>query len=106
VRTLEKLLKSFPGAVLMLIEPVASARLERNYYAAEQMLLMKLAGTMPWSVEKWRATLEAAGLAMVQEVSLTTDGLTIFLCKSEAQAAPAAVKAGSGRSSQAAGAGP
>ncbi len=71
----------FPTARLVLIEPVASARFEKNYYAAEYGLLLRLARSTPWTAEKWRQVIGAAKLRVEAEVALTTDGLVIFLCK-------------------------
>ena len=73
--------KNFPNCHLLLIEPTASARFEKNYYAPELTLLMRLCRISPWTPEQWRNMLKQSGLSLVEETPLTTDGLTLFLCK-------------------------
>jgi SAM-dependent methyltransferase len=80
-RTLAALPRNFPTATLLLIEPVASPRFDRNYYAPELTLLLSLARATPWPPEKWREALAKARYRLLQELPLTTDGLTIFVCK-------------------------
>ena len=76
--------RNFPKAKLLLIEPVASEKFNRNYYAPELALLLRLSRSAPWPVESWRETIAAARMKVVDQVSLVTDGLTIFVCKSTA----------------------
>jgi SAM-dependent methyltransferase len=80
-RTLTAVQKNFPTATLILIEPTASARFDRNYYAPELTLVLSLARAVPWPVEQWRTALAQARYKLVHETPLTTDGLTIFTCK-------------------------
>ncbi len=81
-KTLSAIPVNFPKAHVLLIEPTAGGRLEKNYYAAELGLLFRLGNSVPWTVEKWRETINQTRLRVVQEVGLVTDGLTMFLCKS------------------------
>jgi SAM-dependent methyltransferase len=78
-KALSALPKNFRNAHLLMIEPVASPRFEKNYYAAELALLLRLSRTLPWPVEKWRQVIAAGKMKITREVPLTTDGLTIFL---------------------------
>jgi len=80
-RTLTALQRNFPTATLLLIEPTASARFDRNYYAPELTLLLSLARAAPWPVEQWQQALLKARYQLLHETPLTTDGLTIFVCK-------------------------
>jgi SAM-dependent methyltransferase len=73
--------KNFPKAKLLLIEPVASEKFNRNYYAPELALLLRLSRSAPWPAESWREAIAAANMKVVEEVPLVTDGLTIFVCK-------------------------
>jgi len=72
---------NFPTARLMVIEPVASARFGRNYYAPEFNLILRLARSTPWPAEKWHELFGRAGMTVMDEKALTTDGLNVFLCK-------------------------
>lgn len=81
VRLLSAVPVNFPTARLMVIEPVASARFARNYYAPELTFMLRLARSSPWTAEKWRDILTAAKLHVMHEEPLTTDGLMIFLCR-------------------------
>ncbi len=80
-RILAALPKNFPTATLLLIEPVASPRFDRNYYAPELTLLLNLARSYPWPAEQWREALAKARYRILEETPLNTDGLTIFVCK-------------------------
>jgi hypothetical protein len=80
-RILAAIPRNFPSVHLLLIEAVASERLDRQYYAPELRLLLRLAHCLPWPEEKWRDVLKSAKFKLQQEVPLLTDGLTIFLCK-------------------------
>jgi len=80
-RTLAAIPRNFPTATLLLIEPVASALFDRNYYAPELTLLLSLARATPWPPEKWRAALAQARYRLLHETPLTTDGLNIFVCR-------------------------
>jgi len=80
-KTLSTIAKNFPNARLLLIEPTASPRFDKNYYAPELSLLLRLSNSTPWPAEKWRETLKQARFRVLVESSLTTDGLTLFLCK-------------------------
>ncbi|MCL2640627.1 MAG: hypothetical protein FWD53_07275 [Phycisphaerales bacterium] len=80
-KTLSTIAKNFPNARLLLIEPTASPRFDKNYYASELSLLLRLSNSTPWPAEKWRETLKQARFRVLAESSLTTDGLTLFLCK-------------------------
>lgn len=71
---------SFPHAALIVAEPCAGARLERNYYAAEFELLEQLTGTELLTREQWVTLLQENGLRVEQQVSLTTDGMCLFIC--------------------------
>jgi len=82
LRTLSSIPKKFPNAHLMVIEPTHSAKFDRNYYAPELALLLRLSKMTPWPPEKWREVFEQSKLKVVQETALATDGLTVFLCKS------------------------
>ena len=80
-RVLAAIPRNFPTAHLVLIEPVESAKFEKNYYAAELRMLLRLSHSMPWPAEKWREILKGAKYKVVEEVGLATDGLMVFLCK-------------------------
>jgi len=73
--------KHFPKASLLVIEPVSSPRFERNYYAPELALLMRLTRSVPWTSDRWRELFTAAGYGLQEEVGLVTDGLSLFLLK-------------------------
>jgi SAM-dependent methyltransferase len=81
IQTLSAIPRNFPNAHLLLIEPVASPRFDKNYYAPELSLLLRLSNSAPWPPEKWRDMLRQARLRLLHESPLTTDGLTLFLCK-------------------------
>jgi SAM-dependent methyltransferase len=73
--------KHFPRAFLVIAESVESPRFEKNYYAPELALLLRLSHSAPWPVERWRDVISGAKYRIVSETPLTTDGITIFLCK-------------------------
>jgi SAM-dependent methyltransferase len=73
--------KHFPKAALLVIEPVASPRFGRNYYAAELGLLLRLTRATPWPADRWRDLFAAAGYKVAAESPLVTDGITLFLCR-------------------------
>ena len=73
--------RNFPKAHLLVIESVASARFDKNYYAPELALLLELSRSTPWPPEKWRELFAEARYGIAEEVPLVTDGLTLFLCK-------------------------
>jgi SAM-dependent methyltransferase len=81
VRMLSSIPKKFPNAHLLVIEATASDRFDKNYYAPELSLLMRLSKTTPWPAEKWRDLFEQARLQVIDDTGLTTDGLTLFLCR-------------------------
>jgi SAM-dependent methyltransferase len=81
IRMLASIPKKFPKAHLLVIEATASPRFDKNYYAPELSLLMRLSKTTPWPAEKWREAFTHAKLRVAQETSLATDGLTLFLCR-------------------------
>ena len=72
--------RNFPKAHLLLIEPTLSPRFEKNYYAPELALLLRLCNSSPWRPEQWREVIEKSKLRLVEEVPLATEGLTIFCC--------------------------
>lgn len=80
-RVLTALRKNFPTATLLFVEPTASPRFDRNYYAPELTLLLSLARATPLPPEKWREILAQTGYKLLHEEPLNTDGLTIFVCK-------------------------
>jgi 2-polyprenyl-3-methyl-5-hydroxy-6-metoxy-1,4-benzoquinol methylase len=80
-KTLAATRKNFPQAHLLLIEPVSSPRFEKNYYAAELALVLRLTRSAPWTSEKWQAVFGKAQYEVKAEVGLTIDGLVVFLCK-------------------------
>jgi SAM-dependent methyltransferase len=80
-RILAALPRNFPGATLLLAESVMSARWEKSYCATELALLLGMARALPWPMDKWRETLAQARYKVVQEENLTTDGLTVFVCR-------------------------
>jgi AcrR family transcriptional regulator len=90
VRILSAVARSFPAAHLMIIEPVDSPKFQKNYYAPELTLLMRLARSAPLKPEQWRDHFAAAKLKLIEEESLTTEGLTVFLCQTPAARPPAA----------------
>ncbi len=73
--------KHFPKAHLVLVEPTASLRFEKNYYAPEMALLMRLTRTTLFPAERWRELLKESKLQLLHEQALQTDGLTLFFCK-------------------------
>ncbi|MGN6369743.1 MAG: hypothetical protein ACTHN5_15905 [Phycisphaerae bacterium] len=73
--------KQFPKAHLVLVEPTASPRFEKAYYAPEMALLMRLSKTSLFPVERWRELLKESRLQLLHEQPLQTDGLTLFFCK-------------------------
>jgi SAM-dependent methyltransferase len=81
IRALATIPKRFPKAHLLVVEPTRSAKFEKNYYAPELSLLLRLSKTTPWPAEKWRETFAQAKMRVVQEADLATDGLTVFLCQ-------------------------
>jgi hypothetical protein len=81
VRILAAISRHFPSAHLLLVEPVDSPRLQKNYYAPELSLLMQLSRTAPLPTETWRDHFAAAKFKLLQEAPLTTEGLTLFLAK-------------------------
>jgi SAM-dependent methyltransferase len=80
-RILSGIPRNFSGASLILVEAVASRHFDKNYYAPELTLMLRLASSSPWTPEKWREVLAAANYKIVEEESLATDGLMIFVCK-------------------------
>ncbi len=80
-RILTAMGRHFPAAHVMIIEPVDSPKLQKNYYAPELALLTRLARVAPLPPEQWREHFGAAKLNLVEEESLTTEGLTVFVCK-------------------------
>jgi hypothetical protein len=80
-RALFGLRKNFPKASLLVMEPVNSPRFDRNYYAPELSLLLRLTRAHPWPSEKWRDLFTSTGYALAEETPLTTDGLALFLLK-------------------------
>ncbi|HVS70333.1 MAG TPA: hypothetical protein VHQ47_03675 [Phycisphaerae bacterium] len=84
--------RHFPRAGLLLIEPVESPRLAKNYHAPELALLLRLTRTALWTVEQWREVLAKARLPITAEVPLNVDGLTLFLSKPPVGAAKPAAR--------------
>lgn len=80
-RALTGLRKNFPGASLLVMEPVTSPRFEKNYYAPELALLLRLTRATPWHPDRWRTLFCAARYTLTEESPLTTDGLSLFLLK-------------------------
>jgi predicted transcriptional regulator/SAM-dependent methyltransferase len=80
-KALVGLRKNFPKASLLVMEPVDSPRFEKNYYAPEMALLLKLTRAHPWPAEKWRDLFTSTGYTVADEVPLTTDGLDLFVLK-------------------------
>ena len=80
VKMLSAIPRNFPNAHLLLIEPTASARFDKNYYAPELSLVMRLCNAAPWTVEQWREAIAQAKLTVVEEVPLNTEGVVLFLC--------------------------
>ena len=89
-RILTAFSKSFPNAHLMLIEPIESPKAQKNYYAAELSLLLKLSRAAPLPADDWRVLFAGAKMKVIQEMHLMTEGLAIFLCRPTPVAAPAA----------------
>jgi len=83
VKTLAKAARNFPKAKLVLIEPCMGARFDKNYYAPEWSLLLSLVHTPLWPVEEWRSAIREAGLRLVNEVPLVTDGTTVFVISAQ-----------------------
>jgi hypothetical protein len=81
LRILATIPRKFPNAHLLVIEPTATPRFQKNYYAPELSLLLRLSKSSPWPPEQWRDLFQQSKLTLVQETPLTTDGLTLFLCK-------------------------
>ncbi|MCL2646492.1 MAG: hypothetical protein FWD61_05730 [Phycisphaerales bacterium] len=81
IKTLSAIAKNFPKASLLIIEPTASPRFDKNYYAPELSLLLRLSNTPPWPADKWRTILKQSRFRIIDERALTTDGLILFLCK-------------------------
>jgi predicted transcriptional regulator len=80
VKMLAAIPKNFPKAHLLLIEPTASARFDKNYYAPELALAMRLCNAAPWTIDQWRQAITQSKLTLLEEVPLTTEGITLFLC--------------------------
>ena len=81
VKDLAAIGKHFPRAHLLIIEPTASPRFAKNYSAPELSLVLRLAGATPWPPERWHDLFHQAKLNLLHETALTTDGLTLFLCR-------------------------
>lgn len=80
-KSLAGLRKNFPKASLLIIEPVSSPRFEKNYYAPELALLLRLTRSIPWPPGRWHDLFSAAGYKLAEETGLITDGLSLFLLK-------------------------
>ncbi|HUO08236.1 MAG TPA: hypothetical protein VM008_08060 [Phycisphaerae bacterium] len=80
-KALSSIPKNFPKAHLLLIEPTASPRFDKQYYAPEITLLMQLCKTPLFSAAQWHDLIKQAKLHLIHEAPLATDGLTLFLCK-------------------------
>lgn len=80
VKALAALPRNFPHSRLLLAEPCAGAKFDKNYYAPELALLLQLSRSTLWTAEQWRSVLAAAKLTVRAETSFITDGLTVFLC--------------------------
>ncbi len=80
VKMLAAIPKNFPKAHLLLIEPTASARFDKNFYAPELSLAMRLCNAAPWTLDQWHQAIAQAKLTLREEVPLTTEGVVLFLC--------------------------
>ena len=80
-KVLSAIPKHFPKAHLVLAEPTASPRFDKNYYGPEMALLMRLTKTSLFSTEQWRELLKESKLQLLHEQALQTDGMTLFFCK-------------------------
>lgn len=77
---LARIPRAFPGATLILVEPMADARRDATYYAAELELLLGLSRQALLPAERWRDMLTVAGLKVESETPLATDNLCVFVC--------------------------
>ncbi len=80
IKTLAGVARNFPHAHLLLAEPTIGPKFDKNYYASELALVLQLTRQSLWTADIWRNTITLAGLKVVAETSLATDGLTLFLC--------------------------
>ena len=80
-------------AHVLIVESMATPRFEKNYYAPEYALLLRLAKSVPWPPEQWRDAIQTARYSIVSEVGLASEGLTLVLCKPQPPAKPPVIEA-------------
>jgi len=73
--------KNFPKCCVVIAEPTAGPRLEKNHHAAEFELFSRLAKYPLYLPEQWQRILADGQQRVISETPLTTDGITLFVTK-------------------------
>ena len=73
--------RHFKAPLVLLAEPCGGPKFEKNFYAPEMAFLSKLSRSTPAPLAQWRTMLGKAGLKVLREIALETDGVMLFVCQ-------------------------